>query len=358
MKGYMRGGSGNSSVDSNSISRFQYSASDSGISRPDDSPPPSPTNSQQLNNLIEYVVDTLCFSDTNYSFDVSFKAFSSSQLSAKHIHDKEQVDRIDKAFGSKWKQAVAKTAAGVGAGQPIRQESRSRMEQQQQVVPAAGAQAGGYSFEQNTLQDAIAKLNERKGSVERTPEAIRGLTDNQLLEEKRNLKQGLRSFDFLFEKVTGRPPEKADKEPLRSVYAYYKELKKEIGFRGANQPALLALDENDDLPLLPQQQQQQRPAAQQQQPGITRTAPPGGYPLASNPAAAATRPGLGYPQQQQQQPPDNGPPGFAHADQPFSQQHPPPGTTAQQPSASSTHTPAELEQLRNEKKCAPTPSFQ
>eukprot|EP01065_Artemidia_motanka_P040877 TRINITY_DN5210_c0_g1_i4.p1 TRINITY_DN5210_c0_g1~~TRINITY_DN5210_c0_g1_i4.p1 ORF type:complete len:545 (+),score=199.27 TRINITY_DN5210_c0_g1_i4:110-1744(+) len=82
------------------------------------------------------------------------------------------------------------------------------------------------------LQQRVAALNSHRLPQQRTQAAIARMLDQQLLEEKRQLKQGLRQFDVEFERAVGRPSEKSDKEPLRAVYSYYKELKREMEKRG------------------------------------------------------------------------------------------------------------------------------
>eukprot|EP01060_Flectonema_neradi_P012218 TRINITY_DN190_c3_g1_i1.p1 TRINITY_DN190_c3_g1~~TRINITY_DN190_c3_g1_i1.p1 ORF type:complete len:373 (+),score=78.26 TRINITY_DN190_c3_g1_i1:110-1120(+) len=274
----------------NSGGRFQFRGSESSLTYSEtDSPPPSPTQSQQAANLREYVIDTLCFGDTTYCFDMNFKAFSASQISERHIRDKEQKERVDHTFGPKRKdQRIA----------PARTNSTQRIEQ-----PAAGSAATSNT----TLLAAIDRLNTRKPSNERTAEAISLLSNASLVEEKRNLKQGLRSFDVLFERVMGRQPEKCDKEPLRTVYGYYKDLKKEISLRGGGQ------DDDDKQPHNP--------------PQATTAA-----------TALKHKPHAGQPQQQQHQP------------MPLYGNNTKPNNTSNGEPSYGGLSAAELEQLKSEKK--------
>ena len=227
-------------------------------------PPPSAANLYHINNLIDYTVETLCFStDASCVFDVNYKAHTRTQLAAHAAREREQTARIESFFGAKWHPgsgdaaaaldtgggAAPSTATPAAAATTTATTTAAAQQHQQQPPPPPHTFAGmGLPLDSvATLQQAVHKLNGRKAAHERTPEAIHALPDSGLLEEKRALKQGLRSFDSLFERVANRAPEKADKEPLRTVYAYYKELKKEIGLRGATQPGMLA-EMDDDMP--------------------------------------------------------------------------------------------------------------
>ena len=49
---------------------------------------------------------------------------------------------------------------------------------------------------------------------------------NELNVQKRKVKNELKNYDNEFEKNFQRQPNKTDKEPLRPLYLYYKNLKK------------------------------------------------------------------------------------------------------------------------------------
>ncbi|KAF4692017.1 hypothetical protein FOZ60_014342 [Perkinsus olseni] len=57
---------------------------------------------------------------------------------------------------------------------------------------------------------------------------ITRLAGSQLMHEKRRVKQELKSYDVAFTAVHGRPPGRADKEPMRPLYTYYRGLKQAI----------------------------------------------------------------------------------------------------------------------------------
>ena len=277
-------------------------------------------------------MDSLCFGESAHFFGTTYKAYTSSQLSTQHVHEREQAERIEKAFGAKWQDGPPNgdaAPAAHGAGYPVRHTQPSQPVGNASGVAAVTAQAfASLSLSPDraqTLVQAVNKLNMRKVTHERTPESIQGLQDSTLIEEKRALKQGLRNFDGLFERVTGRAPEKADKEPLRTVYAYYKELKKEITQRGATQPNMIA-DMDDDLPLPPQAAHRAAysgPGSAPQQPGV------GGGGDHRNGAGSANEYGTGQQQQQH-----------------FTQQRPGPLAHVQ----STNFSAEEIDALRAEKK--------
>eukprot|EP01062_Namystynia_karyoxenos_P065979 TRINITY_DN60001_c0_g1_i1.p1 TRINITY_DN60001_c0_g1~~TRINITY_DN60001_c0_g1_i1.p1 ORF type:complete len:644 (+),score=221.14 TRINITY_DN60001_c0_g1_i1:171-2102(+) len=167
---------------------------------------------QQVFELVESVVDALCFGGAGLEFDLGFRA---QPAGAAKVQEREQRARQDAQFGPRMRvrpgaHEQAPIEAGLAAQPPI--------------VPTQGADSDGWS----QLQQAIAQLNSRRSPANRTPAAVARLADQQLTEEKRALKQGLRAFDQQFERVMRRAPEKVDKEPLRAVYAYYKDLKREL----------------------------------------------------------------------------------------------------------------------------------
>ncbi|KAF4729700.1 hypothetical protein FOZ63_001341 [Perkinsus olseni] len=57
---------------------------------------------------------------------------------------------------------------------------------------------------------------------------ITRLAGSQLMHEKRRVKQELKSYDVAFTAIHGRPPGRADKEPMRPLYTYYRGLKQAI----------------------------------------------------------------------------------------------------------------------------------
>ncbi|EER19178.1 conserved hypothetical protein [Perkinsus marinus ATCC 50983] len=57
---------------------------------------------------------------------------------------------------------------------------------------------------------------------------IARLAGPQLMQEKRRVKQELKSYDVAFTTVHGRPPGRVDKEPMRPLYTYYRGLKQAI----------------------------------------------------------------------------------------------------------------------------------
>lgn len=54
----------------------------------------------------------------------------------------------------------------------------------------------------------------------------------ELLHEKRRVKNELKNYDTSFRSIFGRLPKKEEKEPMRPLYMYYKKLKQAISRKG------------------------------------------------------------------------------------------------------------------------------
>eukprot|EP00755_Sulcionema_specki_P026179 Sspe_Gene.85044::Locus_55863_Transcript_1_1_Confidence_1.000_Length_1016::g.85044::m.85044 len=228
-----------------------------------DSPPMSPispTRSQQVYNLIEYVVDAICFGHQKVEFDMDFKVASPV---TQHVFGKEQADRIEARFGPKMRSkqevrrpeqqqpppqtqphkhtpAMQQQQPLQAATQPLRQTALSSPIERDSALSHFYDNTAGLGCTPADLERTIENLMSMRTAEERSQAAIAAMDDAQLVREKKMLKQGLRGFDIQFEKTHGRVPEKADKEPLRLAYAYYKDLKKELALREADPNSMIA----------------------------------------------------------------------------------------------------------------------
>eukprot|EP00756_Hemistasia_phaeocysticola_P024069 Hpha_TRINITY_DN15927_c7_g2::TRINITY_DN15927_c7_g2_i1::g.74258::m.74258 len=181
----------------------------------------SPDDHAAAAGLVDQLLEGI-FADPGLVFDSGFRVIPGNRTAHAQQAEREQVMRIEANFSGKHRRPELPP-------QPTAPRTGSWSRRQDDSAIATGAVAPGAW---QGLQQTIAQLNSRRTPQQRTPAAIRDLGDQQLMEEKKTLKQALRGFDSDFERVVGRTPEKTDKEPLRAVYAYYKELKREMDKRG------------------------------------------------------------------------------------------------------------------------------
>jgi len=180
----------------------------------------SPDDQAAAAGLVDQLLEGI-FADSRLAFDSGFRVVPGDKAAQVQQAEREQAMRIENTFSGRHRRAEMST-------QSTLQRTGSWGRRQDDAAIATGAVAPGAW---QGLQQTIAQLNSRRTPQQRTPAAIRDLGDQQLMEEKKTLKQALRGFDSDFEHVVGRAPEKTDKEPLRAVYAYYKELKREMDRR-------------------------------------------------------------------------------------------------------------------------------
>ena len=78
------------------------------------------------------------------------------------------------------------------------------------------------------LEDSVARLQIDTKKFTFKEQIISTISLDELNKIKRNVKNELKKYDQSFVSNFYRPPEKADKEPLRPLYMYYKRLKQLI----------------------------------------------------------------------------------------------------------------------------------
>ena len=76
------------------------------------------------------------------------------------------------------------------------------------------------------LQESMRKLKLTKESVKRKDFST--YTEEEITQEKKNVKNELKYYDSAFITIFARPPARADKEPMRPLYMYYQNLRKAI----------------------------------------------------------------------------------------------------------------------------------
>jgi len=73
------------------------------------------------------------------------------------------------------------------------------------------------------LQEALANLKLDIKNINKVN--LSALTYDQLLNEKKNVKNELKNYDAQFTSIFKRNPEREEKEPMRPLYIYYKKIK-------------------------------------------------------------------------------------------------------------------------------------
>lgn len=76
------------------------------------------------------------------------------------------------------------------------------------------------------LQESLRKLKLTKDSVRRKD--FTTYTEDELVQEKKNVKNELKYYDSSFMTIFSKSPARADKEPMRPLYMYYQNLRKAI----------------------------------------------------------------------------------------------------------------------------------
>ncbi len=76
------------------------------------------------------------------------------------------------------------------------------------------------------LEASLKKLNLNIIGVKRKD--FKTYTENEIQQEKRDVKNELKYYDSAFIKIFARPPAREDKEPMRPLYMYYQNLRKAI----------------------------------------------------------------------------------------------------------------------------------
>lgn len=76
------------------------------------------------------------------------------------------------------------------------------------------------------LEQSMQKLKLTKESVKRKD--FSSYIEDEITQEKKNVKNELKYYDSAFIKIFARPPGRADKEPMRPLYMYYQNLRKAI----------------------------------------------------------------------------------------------------------------------------------
>lgn len=111
--------------------------------------------------------------------------------------------------------------------------------------------SNGWSFQEGRerLRVALARLNLSEEHVAHTN--LHRMTRNELMVEKRRVKQELKRYDADFRKQFMRLPTHMEKEPMRPLYVYYRRLKTMITHaeqnRGSSrQPSMGSVNGSDD----------------------------------------------------------------------------------------------------------------
>ena len=76
------------------------------------------------------------------------------------------------------------------------------------------------------LEESMRKLKIDKEGVRRKD--FSHYNEDEINQEKKNVKNELKYYDSAFVKIFARPPSRADKEPMRPLYMYYQNLRKAI----------------------------------------------------------------------------------------------------------------------------------
>ncbi|CAI2375197.1 unnamed protein product [Moneuplotes crassus] len=76
------------------------------------------------------------------------------------------------------------------------------------------------------LESSLKKLRLNMIGVKRKD--FKTYTEDEIHQEKRNVKNELKYYDSAFIKIFARPPAREDKEPMRPLYMYYQNLRKAI----------------------------------------------------------------------------------------------------------------------------------
>jgi len=76
------------------------------------------------------------------------------------------------------------------------------------------------------LENSMRKLKLDRESVKRKD--FSNFVEDEIVQDKKNVKNELKYYDSAFVKIFKRPPARADKEPMRPLYMYYQNLRKAI----------------------------------------------------------------------------------------------------------------------------------